>query len=86
MDIPASVNKCIACKKRKSEQELMRVVKNKNQILVDPRGDLPGRGAYLCPDELCVNKARENKLLKKELKTDIPDDFYAEILEKIGSE
>ena len=84
MDIP--VRKCVACGARKSKIELLRIVKNKDQILIDPRGDLPGRGAYLCPDDRCINQAEKQGILKEELKTSIPEDFYNDILEEIGNE
>lgn len=84
MDIP--VRKCVACGARKSQIEMLRVVKNKDQILIDPRGDLPGRGAYICPDDRCVDQAINEKILEKQLKTSIPEDFYNDILEEIGNE
>lgn len=86
MNTHMSIRKCDACGTRKSEVELLRLVKNKNQILIDPRGDLPGRDVYLCPSELCIEDARENNLLEKKLKTSVPDNFYQEIMEEIGNE
>lgn len=81
-----SVRKCLACGQIKSEIELLRLVKNKDQILIDPRGDLPGRDAYICPNKLCVQKAEDNNLLESELKTEIPDNLYNEIMEEIGND
>lgn len=78
--------KCIACGSRRNEIELLRIVKNKDQILIDPGSDLPGRGAYICPNKNCITKSQENNLLGKALKTEISDDFYQKIMEEIGNE
>lgn len=80
------IRKCIACGSRRNEIELLRIVKNKDQILIDPGSDLPGRGAYLCPSENCINKSQENNLLEKALKTEISDNFYHKIMEEIGND
>ena len=86
MDNHSMIRKCIACGTRKSKVELLRLVKNKDQILVDPRGNLPGRGAYICPDELCIDKAQENNLISDELKTTVSEDFYNDLMGEIGNE
>ncbi len=83
MSIHNPVEKCLACGERRAEIELLRLVKNKNQILIDPQETLPGREVYLCPNEICVKNARENNLLTKQLKTTIDDDIYNNIMEEI---
>ena len=80
------IKKCIACGERRSEVELLRLVKNKDQVLIDPNGNLPGREVYLCPSKLCIEDAREKELLSKNLKTKITDDVYNNIMEEIGNE
>jgi len=84
MDIKHPIRKCVACGDRKNKREMLRIVKNKDKILIDPRGTLPGRGAYLCPDQLCIEKAKKKNALNKALKTSISDNFYNEIMEEIG--
>jgi hypothetical protein len=44
--------------------------------VIDERGKLPGRGAYLCVRRECLEKAQKNKALVRALKTEIPDDLY----------
>ncbi|MFR4699417.1 MAG: RNase P modulator RnpM, partial [Christensenellaceae bacterium] len=49
---------CIACREGKPKRELIRVVKNKEgEISIDTKGKAPGRGAYICPDMQCFDKA-----------------------------
>lgn len=75
------LRKCIACQVRKPKHELIRVVNNPEQgLMIDERGKLNGRGAYLCRDRACIEKARKKNLLKVALKTSINDEFYEEIL------
>ncbi|MFW5998169.1 MAG: YlxR family protein [Bacillota bacterium] len=80
------VKKCIACGERRNEIELIKIVKNKNQVLVDPSNNLPGRGVYICPNQICINKAKDNNLLSDALKTNINDKFYNDIMEEIINE
>ena len=80
------IRKCIACGERRSEIELIKIVKNKDQVKIDPAGDLPGREVYLCPSDVCIEKAKDNELLSDALKTSITDDLYNKIMEEIGND
>ena len=52
---------CIGCQEMKPKKELLRVVKNKeNEISIDFVGKKPGRGAYICKEVECFDKARRN--------------------------
>lgn len=79
------IRQCVGCGARRDKVELLRVVNNKNEILVDPRGNLPGRGAYLCPNQECLDKAWENGNLSKALKTDLSDELYQKLVEEINN-
>ncbi len=64
----------------KPKQELMRVVKNKdNEISVDFTGKKPGRGAYLCKDASCIEKAKKTKRLERTYESKVDEEVYAEI-------
>jgi hypothetical protein len=57
---------CVACNKKGSKTDFIRVVKNKyHQILIDlspqRKKSIPGRGAYLCPNTKCLAKAFNRK-------------------------
>ena len=50
---------CTVCRKQKNKNELLRIVKNKENIIkVDEIGKEPGRGAYICYDMECLEKAK----------------------------
>lgn len=45
----------MACRRVRAKRELIRVVRDADgRLSVDLRGKAPGRGAYLCPDEACL--------------------------------
>ncbi len=80
------IRKCVACGARKSKEELIRIVNNKGQILIDPGGKMPGRGAYICPSSECFKKARKSSKISNALKTSIPDEVYNKLAEEIGNQ
>lgn len=62
---------CLGCRQVKDQDSLVRVVRSPdNDILVDLRGRLPGRGAYVCNDRECVEQAvrkqQFNRAFRKE--------------------
>ena len=53
---------CLGCRQVKDQDQLVRFVRSPNgEILVDLRGRLPGRGAYLCNDRNCIDTAVSRK-------------------------
>ena len=69
--------KCIGCNISKNKNELIRVVKNKvGEINIDKTGKLPGRGAYLCDNTECLEKAIKAHRLEKTFEMKIENDIY----------
>lgn len=68
---------CIGCNTIKPKKDLIRVVKNKEgQISIDTTGRANGRGAYLCNDINCLEKAIKTKKLERVFETKITDEIY----------
>ena len=77
---------CTVCRTQKNKNELLRIVKNKENIIkVDEKGKEPGRGAYICLNMECFEKAKKNKKLEKALDIKINDEIYDEIKNIIES-
>ena len=77
---------CVACREESPKRALIRIVRSPaGAVFLDERGKLPGRGAYLCADRECLEKARKTKGLARALKTDIPEDLYDRLAEYIES-
>ncbi len=71
---------CVITKEKLPKQELIRVVKNKeNEVSVDITLKANGRGAYLKKDKDVIEKARKTKILNKILEIEIPDYIYDEL-------
>ena len=72
------------CRTQKNKNELLRIVKNKDNIVkVDEKGKEAGRGAYICYNKECLEKAKKNKKLEKALNTKIDEEIYIEIEKNI---
>lgn len=68
---------CMGCNEKKDKNELIRIVKNKeNEIHVDRTGKMQGRGAYICDDIKCLEKVIKSKRLEKVLDINISDEIY----------
>ena len=51
------IRTCVACRMRATRAELLRVVVRDDRLLVDDRGVLPGRGAWVHETVKCMNLA-----------------------------
>ena len=82
---------CVICRTQKNKNELLRIVKNKeNVVKIDEKGKESGRGAYICYNMDCLEKAKKTKKLEKSLDTKIDEEIYMKVEEiiknKIGGE
>lgn len=71
---------CIGCNEIKLKKELIRVVKNKEgQIFIDKTGKANGRGAYICDNIECLEKAIKTKKLERTFEMNIDIKLYEEL-------
>lgn len=72
--------KCVVCGELKDKNDLLRIVKNKEEgILIDETGKKNGRGAYLCKDQACIERAIKTNKLNRVFKEKISEEFYEEL-------
>ena len=68
---------CLGCMQSKNKSELVRIVKqNDGKIFVDKTGKANGRGAYICNNVECLDKAIKSKRLEKNFETKINNEIY----------
>ena len=74
---------CVGCREMKEKKALLRIVRTpEGQILLDGTvsldfgGKKPGRGAYVCHDVACLQKARKTRALERAFDTAIPPEVY----------
>ena len=78
------MRKCLGCNEMKPKKELIRAVKSpEGEISLDLTGKKSGRGAYICPDKSCFQKARKAKRLERALEAQIPESVYDLMAEKL---
>lgn len=72
---------CIICRQSKPKKELIRIVKNKQNIIsVDETYKLQGRGAYICKDITCIDKLqKQNRLVAVFETKNIDNSIYDEL-------
>lgn len=75
---------CVGCREESPKGVLVRIVRSPDgAVVVDERGKLPGRGAYLCARRECLEKARKSGAIARALKTTVPEACYEELARRI---
>ena len=65
---------CVACRDKEAKRTLTRIVRTPDgTVEIDPTGKRNGRGAYLCTQAVCWQRALSTPLLGRALKTEIDD-------------
>lgn len=78
---------CIGCNNVKPKKELIRIVKTiEGEVLLDFTGKKNGRGAYVCRDISCLEKAIKTKRLSRAFEMPIENEVYEKLKIEIESE
>lgn len=79
------LRKCVGCSESKPKKELIRIVKNKEQeVFIDETGKANGRGAYVCKDIKCLDKAIKTKAIYKALGKDLTEDTIESLRQSLA--
>ena len=74
------LRKCTGCREMKSKKELIRIVRNdEGEFSLDFTGKKQGRGAYVCPNLDCLEKAHRSKGLERSFKCAVPKEVYEQL-------
>lgn len=80
------MRRCIGCMESKPKKELIRIVCDKEKhLFVDKTGKAPGRGAYLCPNPACFEKARKKKAIARSLEENPSEEALDAVFEELKS-
>lgn len=78
------LRKCTGCQEMKDKRELIRIVRNDaGEFSLDRTGKKPGRGAYICPNVQCLEKAQKSKGLERSFKAQVPKEVYEQLLTQL---
>lgn len=72
---------CIACREMHDQSSLIRVVKEEETAVLDMEKKRFGRGAYICKNISCIEKAQKKRLLERHLKCVVREDLYKQCLD-----
>ena len=82
------LRQCIGCGEMKGKKEMIRILKTEAEgVVLDATGRKNGRGAYVCPNRECVQKAVKSRGLERAFKMPISKEIYESLekeMEQIG--
>ncbi|WP_415951381.1 YlxR family protein [Streptomyces sp. KLOTTS4A1] len=68
---------CVGCRERAAKSDLLRIVRKEGACVPDPRGTLPGRGAYVHLALVCIDTAARRRAFPRALRAEGPLDTAA---------
>ncbi len=78
------LRQCVGCGEMKNKKEMIRVIRTREgTFCLDDTGKKNGRGAYLCPNPECLEKARKSKGLERSFGQAVPPEVYASLEEEM---
>lgn len=82
---PLPQRMCVGCREMKDKRDLIRVVKTpEGEITIDNKGKMNGRGAYLCRNADCLQKAVKAKGLERAFKQKITEETFHALKEQLS--
>ena len=77
---------CLGCGEMKPKRELNRVVKAPDgEISLDTTGKKSGRGAYICPEPGCMEKAQKAGRLERTFSCRVEKDVYDALQQQLAA-
>lgn len=71
---------CVACREVKPKADMLRVALNDSAVVIDTEYKAQGRGAYVCNNAGCIEKAQRTRGFERGLKTKVPSEIYEECI------
>ena len=60
--------RCISCRELKNRDEMIKITKFNDDLIINPSSKITGRSAYVCNNEECIKKMIKSKGIKRNLK------------------
>lgn len=71
---------CVVCRRTMDKRDLVRIVNSPEEgVIVDPTGKRNGRGAYLCHQASCWERALTTDVLSRALRTTVTEEERARL-------
>ena len=83
------IRTCIGCRGKFPKKDLLRFVQDATgNLQTDPTGKLPGRGAYVCQSQVCINVTFKSQKINNHLRSNfsrqVIDSFKQELLSLVS--
>jgi len=77
---PAKMRMCISCRAARPQNEMHRLVRTpEGEARIDNVGSADGRGAYLCKNRACIEKAQLQRRAERALSCRVPTEIYEQL-------
>ena len=77
---------CVGCREMKPKKELIRVVRAPDgSVSMDLVGKKPGRGAYVCRNAACLQRAIKQRQLERQLEVQLTDEVAAQLQQELDN-
>lgn len=71
------MRQCVGCGQMNEKRQMYRVIRTQEgEFFLDKTGRKNGRGAYVCPNRECLQKAIRSRGLERSFKMQIPKEVY----------
>ncbi len=71
---------CVVTREKLPKMELIRIVRTPlNEVVIDLKGKVNGRGVYLKKEAEVFNKAKKSKVLNRTLEIEIKEELYEQL-------
>lgn len=78
---------CVGCREMKEKRELLRVVRTpEDEVVLDRTGKRNGRGAYVCANQQCLQRAVKSRQLERALSCPIGESVFAALSEAMADD
>ncbi|MCI8505169.1 MAG: YlxR family protein [Lachnospiraceae bacterium] len=75
---------CVGCGEMKNKKDLIRILKTaEGEIILDATGKKNGRGAYLCFNRECLERAAKGRGLERSFKMPVSAEVYERLRKEL---
>ena len=75
--------RCAGCWQIKDRNDLIKITRTAQGVVVKPNSFTFGRSAYLCYNNSCIESAFRKNKLSKVLKTSVPNELKGQLLDEL---
>ncbi|MBQ8451426.1 MAG: YlxR family protein [Clostridia bacterium] len=75
---------CVACRLKSQKDDFFKVVLTPSGAEIELLSKLNGRGAYICKNAACIEKAKKSRAFSRSFKVPVNEKIYEELLNELN--